>query len=101
MKLKQKKRKWNFKMIYNKKDNYCSYSPDQLFGVRFNFSCFLHDRQYRNEVVRRKTRLEADRHLKFIIYQTYKKAGKRIIGFFVSWFYYVAVRLFAGKCWVK
>ena len=51
-------------MYYNKNKNYCSLSPEGLFGVRFNYSCYLHDRQYRNEIIDRKTRKEADKNLK-------------------------------------
>jgi len=47
-------------MVYVSEENYCSYSPDSLFGVRFNYACYLHDRQYRNEVKKRKTRTQTD-----------------------------------------
>lgn len=81
-------------MKYNIKNDYCTMSPDGLFGVRFNYSCFLHDRQYRNEVVNRKTRKQADVDLKNHIYSFYKIRNKKIIGWIVSRCYYIGVRIF-------
>jgi len=62
------------KMKYDKKQDYCTMSPDGLFGVRFNFSCYNHDRQYRNEVKSRKTRKQADKDFRDQIYKIYKKS---------------------------
>ena len=88
-------------MKYNKNKDYCSCSPDKLFGVRFNYACYLHDRQYRNEVKVRKTRKKADISFKKSIQSEFKKKHKPIQGFFVSWIYYIGVRLFGWKSWVK
>ena len=87
--------------MYNPKDNYCSWSPDGLFGVKFNFACYLHDRQYRNEVKERKTRKQADKDLRNKIREIYSFKNKRFIGFFVSWFYYASVRMFSKRFWIK
>lgn len=89
------------KQGYDIKENYCSFSPDQMFGVRFNYACYLHDRQYRNEVIERKTRKEADVELRREIQNQYKKKNLGILGFIISWYYYIAVRLFCGRFWDK
>ena len=89
------------KFVYNKEENYCSFSPEELFGVRFNHACFIHDRQYRDEVVNRKSRLEADVFMREGIYNDFAKADKKVIGFFVAWLYYLAVRLFGGGYWAN
>lgn len=115
-------------MIYNKKDNYCSMSPDRILGVLINHSCYLHDRHYRNERKIRKTRKEADILLKDLIYEKLKtsnndfelrftfekfnidwlffKSNKKIfisfrkkLAYPISKIYYYAVRLFARRYW--
>jgi hypothetical protein len=86
-------------MTYNSKNNYCSYSPDRLFGITFNFACYLHDRQYRNEVVRRETRLKADQNLRDRIYSEFVKKNKKIKGYIISRIYYFAVRLLGFFAW--
>jgi len=88
-------------MTYKKEENYCTLSPDELFGVRFNHGCYLHDRQYRNEVKKRKTRAQADKDLRDNIYKTYSKKNKKVTGYIVSRIYYYAVKVFAGSAWVK
>lgn len=85
--------------MYNKNANYCSYSPDSIVGVNFNYACYFHDRQYRNEVKHRKTRKEADQELRRVIYNKFVDADKRILGFVVSSIYYYFVRLFGGSSW--
>lgn len=87
-------------MAYDKNENYCTFSPDRLFGVTFNYGCYLHDRQYRNEVKVRKTRKEADIQLKECIQREFSD-NKKIMGFFISWIYYIFVRLFGGVVWLK
>lgn len=85
--------------MYSKEDNYCSWSPDSIDGVRFNYGCYLHDRQYRNEVKVRKTRKEADKELKRVIIKKYSDEGRKYFGYLVGWLYYIAVRLFAFRHW--
>ena len=80
---------------YNKEDNYCSYSPDRLFGITFNYACYLHDRQYRAETQIRKTRKQADIDFRNHIYKIFKNKNKRVKGWLVSRIYYYAVRLFS------
>ena len=87
-------------MTYKKEDDYCTMSPDGLFGVRFNYACYLHDRQYRNEVITRKIRKQADLNFRNMIYTDFKKKNKKFIGYLVSRVYYYAVRLFARRGWV-
>lgn len=66
-------------MTYNPALNYCTFSPEELFGVRFNHSCYLHDRQYRNEVKLRKNRLQADQDLRDWIYKLIKESNKPFV----------------------
>ena len=86
-------------MTYNKKLNYCTFSPDRLFGVKFNHACYLHDRQYRNEVKIRKNRKQSDLDLRDQIQKTFTKKNKSLIGFLVSRIYYSFVRIFSGRYW--
>lgn len=89
------------KLVYKRDENYCSYSPEELFGVRFNYGCYLHDRQYRDEVINRKTRLEADKHLRDVIYRAFVVADKKFCGFIISRIYFLAVRCFGWRAWHK
>ncbi len=75
-------------MKYNPNNNYCTFSPDKLFGVNFNEGCYLHDRQYRNEVKKRKTRLQADQDLRDFIYHQFIVDDKMKIGLVISRIYY-------------
>lgn len=105
-------------MSYNPKHNYCTLSPDSLFGVKFNYACYLHDRQYRNEVVARKTRKQADLDFFHKIREIFKSNKKpldfglfqvrnpflikhlsNIIGFWVGMIYFRAVHRFAWLAW--
>lgn len=86
-------------MTYKKEENYCTFSPDGLFGVRFNYACYVHDRQYRNEVEKRKTRKEADQEFRNLIYKQYRQASKKYLGWIISRIYYIAVRLFGWRSW--
>jgi len=88
-------------MTYDPENNYCTFSPDKLFGVKFNHACYLHDRQYRNEVKIRKTRAQADVDLKNNIFKTFSDRKKPVAGFFVSWIYYIVVRTFCERFWVR
>ena len=87
--------------MYNKSLNYCSYSPDKLFGVNFNYACYLHDRQYRNEVKIRKTRKQSDQDLKNMIYKKFVFTRFKKIGWLISRTYYLFVRLFGKLSWDK
>ncbi len=116
--------------IYNKELNYCTFSPDRIFGVYINYGCYLHDRHYRNERKVRLTRLESDRLLRDWIYRdlrnsnaqfqirfTWKKKGidkllfksdrkifiklRKLIAHPTSRVYYYAVRWGAKIAWVK
>lgn len=81
--------------------NYCTLSPDILFGANMSLSCFMHDRQYRNEVKIRKTRKEADEEFRDDIFFNYIIADKIKLGFVISRIYYYAARLLGNFTWVK
>lgn len=86
-------------MVYEEGADYCSFSPDVILGVRISKCCHNHDRQYRNEVKRRKSRLGADMALRDEIKAEFNKKNKDLIGLLVSYIYYLGVRLFCGKFW--
>ena len=84
---------------YNKKVDYCSCSPDGLLGCRYSKACYWHDRQYRNQIVNRQSRLVADLCLwGNIIVESYKVRKTSIIwSWWVANKYFLAVRLFARR----
>ena len=86
-------------MAYDPKENYCTLSPDSILGVKINYACYLHDRQYRNEVINRKTRKQADQDLKNRIYEKLTLSGYKKVGLIVSKLYYIVVRLTGWKVW--
>ena len=83
-------------MGYKKEKDYCSCSPDGLFGVRFNYACYLHDVDYYQQT---KTRRQADKLFRQRINAIYRRQNKKVAGFFVSWTYWIGVRLFGWKYW--
>lgn len=88
-------------MTYNPKENYCTLSPDTIFGVNINYGCYLHDRQYRNEVKVRMTRLEADRLLQRSIENDFRFKKKEKLGFVVGFIYFLGVRVMGLFTWKK
>lgn len=88
-------------MTYQANLNYCTLFPDKAFGVRYNYHCYLHDRQYRNEVKQRKSRLEADRDLKKGVFLEYKTANKKFIGFFMSWIIFLGAFALGFITWKR
>ena len=84
---------------FNKSEDYCTLVSDKLFGVSVKPACYHHDRQYRNEVKHRKTRKEADIAFRDHTYSLFKIKNKPIIGWLVSRWRYLAVRLFAKWAW--
>jgi len=88
-------------MTYNPKENYCTLSPDKILGVNINYGCYLHDRQYRNEVKKRKTRLEADKELQRSIENDFLSAGKPRLGYIVGFLYFLGVRIMGLFTWVR
>ena len=88
-------------MTYNKQADYCTDSPDVLFGVKISKACYHHDRQYRNEVKRRKTREEADVKLMKDIIKEFDKENKKSTGVLIGFIYYCVVRMFNWRYWVN
>lgn len=86
---------------YNRDKNYCTFSPEELCGIRYNYGCYLHDRQYRNEVINRKTRKQADKHLRDVIYRAFVVGDMKYRGWVVSRIYYIASRMFGWYFWDK
>jgi len=72
------------------KEDYCTASPESVFGVDISSSCKLHDERYGSGVLSRK---ESDKELKFNIQYHFNFSW---VGILVSWFYYIGVRLFGS-----
>ena len=89
-------------MSYDKDKNYCSFWPDHLFGVKYNWACYLHDRQYKNDINKRTMdRKDADKMLRDETYKIFVVEKHKFIGWFWSRLMYVGCRLFGGQCWVE
>ena len=61
----------------------------------------MHDREYRNERKKRKTRKEADEMLRKYVFEEFKVKNKEFLGWFVSNFMYYYLRIFGRCSWVK
>lgn len=87
--------------IFTRKDgktDYCSFSPDVVFGVDIGDACKIHDRNYLDQKIsRRLSDIIFREDIKFY----FNTQGKIIRGFFISNIYYFAVRLFGSFRWKK
>jgi len=81
---------------YKVNKNYCTCWPEGLFGVRYNYACYLHDVDYKEKTL---TRFKADNRFRKNILEEYKGHNKIIIGFFVSIIMFLGVRIFGRKSW--
>ncbi len=83
-----------------KKLNYCTLSPDTIFGVYIGYSCKEHDSYYREDpkTIDRKT---ADNKLRNGIKLDFAFAKKPKLGRLVATIYYYAVRMFCKPSWER
>jgi len=105
-------------MVYLKSADYCTMSPEGLFGVRFNYACYLHDRQYQNLVKNRKTRALSDKELGLRIASIYARSNSpfkfygftssnrvlvlfrnHVLGRIIAFCYSLAVKIFSSTGW--
>jgi hypothetical protein len=86
---------------YDPKADYCSLSPDTLFGVKFSYACYLHDRHYRNERKQRYSRKEADQLMRDHIFKRFNENHKKKLGFIVGNVYYYVMRVIGWRTWIK
>jgi len=84
---------------FDEKIDHCTGVAEKLFGVSMKPACYYHDRQYRNEVVNRKTRRQADIDFRNYIIILYKRKNKPVLGWIISRVRYLGVRLFGGYAW--
>lgn len=86
---------------YKKSIDYCTMSPDELLKCRFNLACYWHDRQYRNQIVNRRSRVMADFDLYIgIIVECWKVRKTSIIwSWWIGRTYFRAVRIFGRNLW--
>jgi len=73
------------------KKDYCSSSPDSLFGFDISTACAKHDNYYYNHSI---TRKEADIQLREDINKVLPKYLH-----FIGWIYYFSVRIFGKTYW--
>ncbi len=83
-----------------KKDNYCTLSPDTIFGVYIGYACKTHDSYYREDP-KSVSRKKADEILRRDIIFDFALAGKPILGRIVGNIYYCAVRMFCKPSWER
>lgn len=88
---------------YNPKKDWCTLSPDGLFGCKYNKACYWHDMQYGNYVVNRQCRFHADLSLwGNIIKEAWKVRKTSIIwSWRIGLVYFIGVRIGGRKSWVK
>lgn len=99
MNFKQKIIAWLDKKFERKdgKVDYCTASPDVVCGVDIGYrACRWHDKDYAEKKISRK---QADLDFKSNIQYAFKVVGKPMRGFFISWVYFLAVRIFGGPNW--
>lgn len=75
------------------KTNYCTLSPDKVFGIYIGDICKKHDNEYRKDP-KTMTRINVDRlfHLRL---------KERLNKTFIPKVYYYCVRLFCGPSWQR
>lgn len=81
-----------------RKYDYCTLSPDKVFGVYIGCACKKHDKAYSKEG-RIKNRLYADKAFFWNIFKEFRKQKKRKLGFIVALLYFLAVRIFGVFFW--
>ena len=86
---------------FNPNADYCTYFPDEMFGVSYKYGCYLHDRQYRNERRKRLTREETDVQLFESVRYYFRKANKKGIGLIWAVLIYIGVRVLCRWKWVE
>lgn len=98
MKLPQKLINWLDKIFYRTdgKQDYCSCSPDVLFGIDIGYCCKAHDEHYYHQDVSKE---EADIQLRENIKVAFEEQGKKYTGVVIAWIYFNAVDKFAGEEW--
>lgn len=79
------------------KKDYCTCSPDVLFGLDIGEACRLHDWRIENRSMA--SRRAVDQRFKQDIQTIARMDGKRVQGFIISWVYYLGVLLFGETEW--
>jgi len=89
--IKKKILNWLDKIFLRKDDkqDYCTCSPDVLFGVDIGKCCAAHDKQYHLKNI---TKQEADIQFREDIKTTFNEANKHFIGIIVAFIYYNVVK---------
>lgn len=90
---------------YDKDKDYCGPEgmaiskliPRKLFGVNINYACYKHDVAWGMG----DKYTQADQIFRDTIYDAFKAENKPVLGFIVSWTYFLAVRLGRLVLWVK
>ena len=83
----------NFDMVnrdFRPEQDYCSWSPDKLFGVNLRRCGYKHDKGYDAAKTREEKKF-VDKTFREDVFLNFIDAGKPFIGFFVSDIYYLGV----------
>jgi len=83
-------------MSKTKKTNYCTFSPDSIFGIYIGDACKRHDEEYRakDKIL---TRKEADQLFLWFL----KLKLKKWYNIWIAYLYYISVRLFVKPSWKR
>ncbi len=82
-------------MTYNKKQSYCTFSPDGLFGYYWGNHCKKHDKEYK-KYKKTMTRKQADIELREGIASELPWSLK-----WIAWIYYFTVRVLSKPGWKR
>jgi len=80
--------------------DYCTMSPDKIFGVYVGDACEAHDWHYQQDE-KSNSRKEVDLMFRRQIEMNFEYEGKPKLGKVVAFFYYWAVRAFSGRSWER
>ena len=79
-----------------KKTNYCTFSPDTIFGIYIGDACKTHDKHYQSDP-KKQTRLQTD--INFL--NDLKQLLNKWYNIWIAYIYYFAVRLFCKSSWKR
>lgn len=92
-------------MKYDEAIDYCGpnglhiskFIPRKIGGVDINYACFVHDTGW----AKGEGHTKADIQFRHDIQSLFRSHGKPVLGFFVSWLYFSAVRLGRLALWMR
>lgn len=90
---------------YDPERDYCGpnglhisrFIPRKIGGVDINFACYMHDKGWSDG----EGHTKADKQFRHDIQAQFRSRNKPVLGFFVSWLYFSAVRFGRLALWMK